>query len=75
MGHSDMKLPASLFLYGTKPIVTGTLADCVNHYKTKMSELGQILCCVRVKSHARGFWLYHRDLRDLELSENLARPI
>lgn len=65
MIENELDLPARLFLYGTAPIVDGTLADCVNHWKANMSELGQALCRIRVKAPRGAYWMAAEDIQDL----------
>ncbi|MBA2589433.1 MAG: hypothetical protein H0U98_12505 [Alphaproteobacteria bacterium] len=65
MIHHELNLPASLFLYGTAPIVDGTVSDCVRHWQDNMSQLGQALCRVRVNAPKGAYWMAPEDIRDL----------
>jgi hypothetical protein len=62
---NELSLPARLFLYGTAPLVDGTLFDCVSHWKSNMSELGQSLCRVRVSTPSGAYWMAAEDIREL----------
>ena len=65
MINNELELPARLFLYGAAPIVNGTLADCVDHWKSNMSELGRALCRVRVTSPSGAYWMVAEDMQQL----------
>jgi hypothetical protein len=65
MIHNELDLPARLFLYGAAPIVDGTLADCVNHWQSNMSQLGQALCRVRVKAPQGAYWMAAEDIQQI----------
>jgi hypothetical protein len=65
MIDNELHLPARLFLYGIAPIVEGTLADCVEHWKSNMSQLGPTLCRVRVKAPRGAYWMAAEDIQQL----------
>jgi hypothetical protein len=65
MNDNELDLPARLFLYGTAPIVDGTLAQCVSHWKSNLSQLGQVLCRVRVRAPHGAYWMAAEDIQQI----------
>jgi hypothetical protein len=65
MTENKLNLPARMFLFGAAPVVDGTLADCVDHWKSNMSQLGQALCRVQVKAPSGAYWMVAEDMQQL----------
>jgi hypothetical protein len=71
MAHTQLDVPARLYLFGATPIVEGTLADCVDHWKVNMSQLAQSICWVRVDAPQGPYWMTVRDLQKIASSGHL----
>lgn len=65
MIYNELHLPARLFLYGAAPIVDGTLADCVDHWRLRMSQFGQTLCRIRVKAPEGAYWMAPEEIQQV----------
>lgn len=65
MESSEMGLPASLFLFGARPVVDGTLSDCLTHWRDNLGFLGQTLSRIRVYGPQGEYWISPEDVQDM----------
>jgi hypothetical protein len=64
MEKTELEWPASLFLFGARPVVDGTLSDCVTHWRDNLSLMGQALSRIRVYAPGGEYWISPEDVRE-----------